>query len=209
MVNRSNKPNSSEILIFQDMKKSLKEILKSDQDLAEIIIKKRNWQIKCLHSDIEHIYSLYNEAKAKYEEYYDLYEKEKELNKEKLDIISNLNAELQTHITKINNITDKHIKLNDDHETLKKEIQDAERELNDSKVTISVLNTKNNRSIRFNIEKMVNKFPDGIIKYILKFFFSQTIYQYTVFLIMCLLLIVSFIGWPAFFAVIKGFLTLL
>lgn len=201
-------PSSSEILIFQEMKNNLKEILKSDQDLAEQIIKKRNLQIKCLESDKQHIYTLYNEAKQRYEEYYDLYEKEIEKNKEKIDIINNLNIEIEKYIQEIYTLRNKNTDLFNIYEQLKNKHEKNEKELNESKITVSILNNKNSKSIRYNIELLVNKFPNNFIKYILKFLVSQTIYQYTIFLLICILFIASCIGWPAVFSMIKGFIAI-
>lgn len=166
--------------IFLDMRKRLKEIMKSDPEIVEKAIKDRTIIIKSLKSDIDHRKIAFNEIETRYEEQALIIKKHQ-------DEIKNL-KELNEKLTKLN--------------------KTLGVELNEANINLSINKIEKEKTLSFKIEKISDKIPGWAGKIIIKMLSSPDVLKYLLMVIFCILFIASFIGWGAIATVIKPLIAL-
>lgn len=211
--NNNNKLDKFKIAseIFYDFKSSLAQVLRENPEIVEDALKKRNTIIKCLKAEIEHRIVVYKEIVTRYEEMSDELEKAKQVlemskqtieklksDKEKYELSSNSSHKL--FVTKQEDFT----RLKREKEKLEKELIELQEELNKSKTHIAIELIEKKKSLQYRLSQIVDKLPNGYIKQIFKFLLSKQTFKYSVFLLFCFLIVVTFTGWPAIISIVKS-----
>lgn len=214
--NNNNKLDKFKIAseIFYDFKSSLAQVLRENPEIVEEALKKRNTVIKCLKAEIEHRIVVYKEIVTRYEEMSDELERAKQVlelskqslekiksDKEKYELSSNSSHKL--FIAKQEDFT----RMKREKEKLERELIEIQEELNKSKTHMAVELIEKKKSLQYRLSQFIEKLPNGYIKHIFKFLISKQTFKYSIFLLFCFLLIVTFTGWPAVITVVKSIIS--
>ena len=166
--------------IFLDMRKRLREIMKSSPEVVEKAIKDRTIIIKSLKADIDHRKIAFKEIENRYED--------------QAIIIKKCQDELKA----LKELNEKFIKLNKSLGT----------ELNEANITLSVDKKEKEKTLSFKLEKIADKIPGWAGKIIFKILSSPDVLKYILMAIFCLLFVASLVGWGAIATVIKPLIAL-
>jgi hypothetical protein len=196
--------------VFTDFKNTLLQVLKTNPEIVEDAIRKRNTQIKCLKADIEHRQVVFKEISERYENVITenenlklsvdtlkrAYEVEKE-EKNKFALSSSNSHKLFTQ--KQND----YINLKRDYNLLEKDYIELKEELEKSKTHIAIEINERKKTLYYRLNVIADKIPNDFLKSIVKFFISKQIINYTTFLIFVFLLVTSIYGWTPVIEFIK------
>jgi hypothetical protein len=201
--------------IFVDFKNTLSQLLKTNPEIVEDAIRKRNTQIKCLKADIEHRQVVFKEMNERY----DAIQNENEELKNKLDFYKQKyeyeKNEKEKVIISLSNNNKIYTQKQNEYVFLKRQMQVLENEnkiiknqLDDSKTHIAIELNEKKKNISYRLNVLADKLPEGIIKMVIKFLLSKQSINYTYFFIFILLIMTSLFGWGPIISFIKQITTI-
>lgn len=201
--------------IFQDMRSNLADILRDNPEIVEDALKKRNTIIKCLKADKEHMLIVFKEISARYEEIATEADKLKIENAYTKQVITKLELEKKTNEQNLMNThrlfknkQEECLKIRDEKTQIVDEYNKTKKELDVIREKAILCEDNVKKTLAYRLDTLFDKFPNRMLRAILKFLVSPQTLKFTIFFIFCVLFTISVIGWPAFFSILKPLLKL-